>query len=65
MRDLGAQNLDGDVALVSRVAREIDGRHPAMPELALDRVSIAEGIPTLTARVGVGGHDSDEPNEYP
>ena len=35
-RELGAQHLDRDLAVVPEVVREIDGRHAAGAELALD-----------------------------
>ena len=36
------EKLDGDVAIVSLVAREEDGRHPALADLALDVVAARE-----------------------
>ena len=41
-REVGAQDLDGDLALVAEVAREIDGGHAALAELALDAVAVGE-----------------------
>ena len=40
--EVGVQDLDGDVAVVLEVVREIDGRHAAGAELALDAVAIGE-----------------------
>ena len=42
-RELGVQHLDGDLAVVLEVLREIDRRHAARAELALDRVAIGKG----------------------
>ena len=36
--ELGMEDLDGDVAVVLEVAREVDRRHAAAAELALDAV---------------------------
>jgi hypothetical protein len=38
--DLGADDLDGDLARVPNVMREVDGRHAAFAELAFDVVPI-------------------------
>ena len=40
--ELGAQDLDGDVAIVLEVVREIDGGHAARAELALDAVAVGQ-----------------------
>ena len=40
--DFGSQHLDGDVALVLQVAREVDGRHAAGAELAFDSIARRE-----------------------
>ena len=40
--ELGAQHLDGDLAVVLEVEGKIDGRHPAGAELTLDRVPARE-----------------------
>ena len=37
------EDLDGDVAVVLEVVGEVDGRHAAGAELALDAVAIVEG----------------------
>jgi hypothetical protein len=42
-RKLGSENFDGDEATVLQVLGEVDNRHPAAAEFALDRVSVAEG----------------------
>ena len=41
-RQLGVQHLHRHLAVMARVRREIDGRHPAAAELALDRVSVGQ-----------------------
>ena len=41
--EIGVQHLDRDVAVVLEVVREIDGRHAAAAELALDAVAIGDG----------------------
>ena len=38
------QDFDGDAALVFEIAREVDGGHPALPELPLDAVAVGERI---------------------
>ena len=40
--ELGTQHLERDRAVVLPVAGEIDRRHPAVAELALDRVAVGE-----------------------
>ncbi len=37
------QDLEGNLAIVFEVFGEIDGRHPAFTEAALDPVAIGEG----------------------
>ncbi len=49
---LGAEDLDRDVAVVLQVFSEIDRRHPARTELALDTISISER--SFQAFEGVG-----------
>ena len=41
--DLRAQDLDRDGAVVLAVARQVDHRHAAPAQLALDRVAVAHG----------------------
>ena len=41
-RQLGLEHLDGDAAVVLQVLGEKDDRHPALAELALDAVAVAE-----------------------
>ena len=41
-RELGFQDLDGDFAMVLPVLGEVDRRHPAAAEFALDRVPVGE-----------------------
>ena len=40
---LRAKQLEGDESIVFEVVRQVDCGHTAAPELALDRVAIAEG----------------------
>ena len=40
--ELGAHELDGDLAVVPEVLREVDGRHAAGAELALDAVAVGQ-----------------------
>ena len=40
--ELGIEHLEGDMTVVPEVAREVDGRHPAASDLALDVVAPAE-----------------------
>jgi hypothetical protein len=48
----GAEDLDGDLAVVLQILGEVDRGHAALAELALDSVSVGEG---LGESVG-GGH---------
>src|ERR1051325_8388799 len=41
--EIGVENLDGDVALVAKVLREVDRGHSARAELAVDGVSAGKG----------------------
>src|SRR5690349_25087421 len=50
---LGAQDLDGDFPVVPQVLGEIDGGHPALPELAVDGIAAGQGASEWQ---GVGGH---------
>ena len=57
---LGVQHLEGDRPVVPEVLREVDRRHAAAPELALDRVAAgqralqllakAHGVPAISRR---------------
>ena len=40
---LGPEDLDGDLAMVLQVFREIDRGHPPRPDLAFDPVPIRQG----------------------
>ncbi len=40
--ELGAEHLDGDIAIVLEVVREIDRGHAALTELALDPVAVGQ-----------------------
>jgi hypothetical protein len=42
--ELSAENLERDLSIVLEVSRQIDHSHATSPELALDRVAIAEGV---------------------
>ena len=41
--ELGAEDLDGDLALVAEVLGEVHGGHAALAELALDPIAVGEG----------------------
>ena len=41
--EVGAQHLDGHLAVMLEILGEIDGGHAAGPEFALDGVAIREG----------------------
>src|SRR6266851_4844223 len=49
---LGAQDLDGHAPLVFPVLCEVNGCHPPLAQLALDRVAIVERSPKSIERVG-------------
>ena len=53
--ELGAEHLDGDLAVVLEVVGQVDGGHPALSEFALDPVSRAEGTLKLVAQVAGRG----------
>jgi hypothetical protein len=53
--ELGAEDLEGDRALVAEVAREVDGRHAAVAELTLEGVAAGEGRAKEIERVGQTG----------
>lgn len=43
MREIGMQHLDGNVAVVLEIPREVDNRHPPRAELPLDAVPRSDG----------------------
>src|SRR3954470_1491960 len=49
---LGAQHLEGDLPVVLTVESEVDGRHAALAQLALDAVALVERLVQLAG----GGH---------
>jgi hypothetical protein len=53
-RRLRPEHLDRDLPLVPKVVRQVHGRHPALPKLALEAVAIGEGAPELVD--GRGSH---------
>ena len=53
---LGAEDLDRDLAVVSQVMREVDGCHSAGAELALDLVAVGE---SFSKAVGGVVHSAD------
>ena len=40
--ELGAEHLDGHLAVVPQVLRQVDRGHPPAPELALDDVAVGQ-----------------------
>ena len=49
----GCEDLDGDVAIVPQVVGEVDGRHAAGAELAIDAIAIGEcGLREAWSRIG-------------
>ena len=42
--ELGAEHLEGDLAVVLEVVGQVDRGHAAAPELALEHVAVAEGV---------------------
>jgi hypothetical protein len=50
--EVGTQDLDGDLAVVAEVLGEVDGRHAALAELALDAVAVGENGPEALDGVG-------------
>ena len=61
-RELVAQHLDRDVAIVLEIAREIHRRHPAGAELALDAIAIGEARAQAIDVIGhLSGRDKSSP----
>ena len=56
--ELRAQHLQGHWPVVLNVMREIDRGHAPAPELALDRVAVAQGVDQL------GGHPFDQAQSF-
>ena len=50
---LGLQDLDRDLEIVLQVLGEMHGRHPALPDLALDAVAIGDHLEPCTGRITV------------
>ena len=50
--ELGAEHLEGDLAVVLQVVGQVNGRHAAVAEFALDAVAVGEG----RGETGVVGH---------
>ncbi len=46
------EDLERHAPVVAHVVREIDRRHPAGPELALDAIAVGEGVAKVGERVG-------------
>ena len=42
--EVGMQHLDGDVAIVLEVVREVDRGHAASAEFALDGIAVGQGL---------------------
>ena len=51
--ELGVQHLERDRPVVPQVVREVDGRHPAPAQLALERVSVRQRRSELDERISV------------
>ena len=54
-RDVGIQHLDGHLALVAAVPRQIHVRHAATAQLPLDDVAVAEGLLDVVEEIGHAG----------
>ena len=55
-RELGAQDLEGDGAIMPKVVREVDHGHATASELALDAIPIGQGGREEVGCVGQGGN---------
>ena len=53
-RQLGLQDLEGDVAVVLQVLGQINRGHPALTQLTLDGVAALEGCIQTRDRIGHG-----------
>src|SRR5438046_1592612 len=52
--ELGVEDFDGDVAVVSDVVRKVDARHSALADLAIDAVPIGDSVGERLCGVGHG-----------
>jgi hypothetical protein len=55
MGQLLVQDLEGDGPIVPEIARQVDRTHAAPAELALEQVTVAEGIRQWRVNCGHGG----------
>ena len=53
--ELGVEHLERDRAVVPEVLGEVDRRHAAAPELALERVAVGEGLAQRRRRLTHAG----------
>ena len=53
--ELGPEHLEGDAAVVADVLGEIDGRHAAGADLAVEAVAVREGGLETAEELGHGG----------
>ena len=51
-RDVGPQHLQGHIAVVLQIVREVDCRHPALAQFAVEAVAVAQGTGKLGTKVG-------------
>ena len=64
LRQMGSEHLERDIAIVLEVAREIDHRHAAVADLALDRVPASEGGRELVLQSGQTDFREGFPLQY-
>ena len=50
--ELGAEHLDGDLAVVLEIVGEVDGGHAALPQFALEAVAVGHGTGQALAGIG-------------
>lgn len=58
----GAQDFDGHLAVVLQVLRQIHRSHPAVSQLALEVIVIAQGFGEPSRNVGHGAPNGEAPN---
>jgi len=56
--EIGVEDFDCDVAVVSQVVSEVDGRHSAHADFPVDAISIGEGSAEFIEGVGLA-HGED------
>ena len=51
-RDVGPQHLQGHIAVVLQIVREVDCRHSALAQFAVEAIAVAQGAGKLGTKFG-------------